>query len=89
MPWIVESGYHPRHPEDLAGQTREYHIGVIAPRDGGQAVHTFDISLEEHLTVQTGPQYRLPRELWAKALERRCLLVHHDHCLAMLSKTLG
>jgi hypothetical protein len=87
--WIVEPGHHPWHPEDLTGQPCEHHIGVIAARDGGQAIHTFDASLEEHITVQSNPKHRLPRETRAQALERRCLLVHHDHHMATLREALG
>ena len=87
--WIVQPCHHPRHPEDLAGQPCEHHIGVIAPRDGSQAVHTFDTGLEEHVTVQAGPKHCLPRKMRAKALECRCLLVYHDHHMATLTEALG
>ena len=33
--------------------------------------------------------HRLSREMRAKTLERRSLLVHHDHSLPMLAEALG
>jgi len=85
----VEPRDHPRHPEDLACQTRDDHIGVIAPRDNCQAVSTLDTSLEEHVTVQAGPEQGLPFETCTESLESRRLMVHYHHHLATLTEALG
>src|SRR5215510_12563854 len=84
VPRVVQPRHHPRHPEDLAGQTRDDHIGVIAARDNCQAVRTLDTSLEEHATVQAGPEQGLSRESRAEWLKSRSLIVHHGHHLATL-----
>ena len=89
LPRVVQPSHHSRYTEDLACQTRDDDIGVIAPRNGGQAVHTLDASLEEHLTVQGSPKHRLPREPRAKALQGGGLLIHDGHRLATLTEALG
>ncbi|CAB4970196.1 unannotated protein [freshwater metagenome] len=75
--------------EELARSARNKDIGVVAIRDSGKCIGSFDTSSTQTCAIETNANDGVSAEILGQSTERRCLPINHRNRVTLLNQRGG